>query len=70
MSKHRKPASALLSALPVRYRSRVGAAFAALGVLVSIAAVVFADRPEVAVIVQVMTALGVVAPSGEETDTE
>ncbi|WP_282703761.1 hypothetical protein [Streptomyces sp. CC219B] len=60
MSKHRKPASAFLSALPVRYRSRVAAVIAALGVLVSIAAVVYADRPEVALIVQVATSLGLV----------
>ncbi len=60
MSKHRKPVSALLSALPVRYRSRVGAVIATLGVLVSIAATVYADQPEVALIVQVATSLGLV----------
>ncbi|RPF45752.1 hypothetical protein EDD96_2316 [Streptomyces sp. Ag109_G2-6] len=60
MSKHRKPVAAVLSALPVRYRSRAGAVVAALGVIVSIAATVYADRPEVALIVQVATALGLV----------
>ncbi|MEU3265125.1 DUF7439 family protein [Streptomyces bacillaris] len=60
MSKHRKPVATLLSALPVRYRSRVGAFFAALGVLVSIAAIVYADKPEVALIVQIATSLGLV----------
>jgi hypothetical protein len=60
VSKHRKPAAVFLSVLPVRYRSRVGAVFAALGILVSIAAIVYADKPEVALIVQVATALGLV----------
>ncbi|NUK41796.1 hypothetical protein HRW13_13065 [Streptomyces lunaelactis] len=60
MSKHRKPAAVFLSVLPVRYRSRVGAVFAALGILVSIAAIVYADKPEVALIVQIATALGLV----------
>ncbi|MFE7124023.1 hypothetical protein [Streptomyces sp. NPDC057617] len=44
----------------------MGAVTAALGVLFSIAAVVFADRPEVAVIVQFLTAIGVVAPDASE----
>ncbi|MEU5427604.1 hypothetical protein AB0H73_18645 [Streptomyces olivoreticuli] len=61
---------ALLDALPVRYRSRVGAALAAVGVLVSVAAIVYADSPEVAVIVQVLTALGVVAPAEDESEAE
>lgn len=67
MSKHRRPASLLLSVMPVRYRSRAGAVIAALGVMVSIAAIVYADKPEVAVIVQIATALGVVegSDSGE-----
>ncbi|MER7109680.1 DUF7439 family protein [Streptomyces sp. NPDC000229] len=60
MNKHRKPMGVFLSALPVRYRSRAGAVIAALGVLVSIAAIVYADKPEVALIVQVATALGLV----------
>ncbi|MEU2111510.1 hypothetical protein [Streptomyces sp. NPDC019507] len=67
MSKHRKPASAFLSILPVRYRSRVGAVFAALGVVVSVLAVLYADRPEVALIIQVATALGLVdGPDSED----
>ncbi|SNS50646.1 DUF7439 family protein [Actinacidiphila glaucinigra] len=60
MSKHRKPVAAFLSFLPVRYRSRAGAIVAALGVLVSVLAIVYADRPEVALIIQVATALGLV----------
>ncbi|EFL15315.1 hypothetical protein [Streptomyces sp. C] len=63
MSKHRKPASLILSALPVRYRSRFGAVVAALGVMVSVAAIVYADKPEVALIVQIATALGIVEGS-------
>ncbi|MGW0705079.1 DUF7439 family protein [Streptomyces sp. NPDC002643] len=66
MSKHRRPASLLLSVMPVRYRSRAGAVIAALGVMVSVAAIVYADKPEVAVIVQIATALGVVEPSDGE----
>ncbi|WP_217129363.1 hypothetical protein [Streptomyces sp. AC558_RSS880] len=66
MSKHRKPAAVFLSVLPVRYRSRVGAVFAALGVLVSVAAIVYADKPEVALIVQVATSLGLVERPGDE----
>ncbi|WP_329559518.1 hypothetical protein OG711_15570 [Streptomyces uncialis] len=58
--------AALVASLPVRYRSRVGAALAALGVLVSVAAIVYADSPEVAVIIQLLTALGVVAPDESE----
>ncbi|MFI6205900.1 hypothetical protein ACIBAI_05795 [Streptomyces sp. NPDC051041] len=66
MSKHRKPVAAFLSVLPVRYRSRAGAVCAALGVLVSVAAVVYADRPEIALIVQVATSLGLVDRPGDE----
>ncbi|MEV7282604.1 hypothetical protein [Streptomyces sp. NPDC093111] len=64
-----KPIS-LVALLPVRYRSRVGAALAALGVIVSIASIVYADSPEVAVIVQILTALGVVAPSEDGSEEE
>ncbi|MFD7738068.1 hypothetical protein [Kitasatospora sp. NPDC059800] len=57
----------LVSLLPVRYRTRVGAALALIGVIVSALAVAYADRPEIALAVQVLTALGVVAP-GEPGD--
>lgn len=66
MSKLRSPVATLVDSLPVRYRSRVGAALATLGVIVSIAAVAYTDRPEVAVIVQILTALGVVAPDDSD----
>lgn len=69
MSKMQIPGSrpiTLVSLLPVRYRSRVGAALALVGVIVSALAVAYADRPEIALIVQVLTALGVVAP--DESD--
>ncbi|MFK0099249.1 hypothetical protein [Streptomyces sp. NPDC091040] len=66
MSKHRKPVAAFLSTLPVRYRSRVAAIVAALGVVVSAVAVVYADRPEVALIVQVATSLGLVDGDGPD----
>ncbi|MCX5237215.1 hypothetical protein OG824_18615 [Streptomyces prunicolor] len=69
MSKHRRPASVLVSVLPVRYRTRIGAVLSALGVIVSVAAIVYADRPEVALIVQVATALGLVEGSdSDETE--
>jgi len=77
MSKHRAPDAEsgsrsplrlILSALPVRYRSRAGAVIAALGVLVSVAAILYADRPEVALIVQVATAIGLVGPDSDETE--
>ncbi|MCJ0870248.1 hypothetical protein [Streptomyces sp. AP-93] len=69
MSKMLMPGSkplGLVSLLPVRYRTRAGAILAAIGVAVSVAAIVYADSPEVAVIVQILTALGVVAPSDRE----
>lgn len=63
-----KPPS-FLSLLPVRYRSRAGAYVAALGVVVSVCAVVYADKPEVAVIVQIATALGLVeSPDSDSTE--
>ncbi|MGW2541550.1 DUF7439 family protein [Kitasatospora sp. NPDC001574] len=58
----------LVSLLPVRYRSRVGATLAFAGVVVSALAVAYADRPEIALAVQVLTALGVVAPEDPGTD--
>ncbi|WP_328310275.1 hypothetical protein OG432_11070 [Streptomyces sp. NBC_00442] len=70
MSKMLMPGSkpiSLVSLLPVRYRTRVGAVLSAVGVAVSIAAIVYADSPEVAVIVQILTALGVVAPSEDDS---
>lgn len=73
MSKMQMPGSkpiSLVALLPVRYRSRVGAFLAALGVVVSIASIVYADSPEVAVIVQIMTALGVVAPREKGSSEE
>ncbi|WP_411120613.1 hypothetical protein [Streptomyces sp. x-19] len=67
MNKIRGPIAGIVNALPVRYRTRVGATIAGLGVLVSIAAVVFADRAEVAVIVQFLTAIGVVVPDDSDS---
>ncbi|MBT2544515.1 MULTISPECIES: DUF7439 family protein [Streptomyces] len=72
MSKMLMPGSkppSLLSLLPVRYRSRAGAFLAALGVIVSVCAIVYADKPEVAVIVQIATALGLVeSPDSDATE--
>lgn len=72
MSKMLMPGSkppGLLSLLPIRYRSRAGAFLAALGVIVSVCAIVYADKPEVAVIVQIATALGLVeSPDSEPTE--
>ncbi|PPT14801.1 DUF7439 family protein [Streptomyces cinnamoneus] len=72
MSKHQIPGAkpiTVLSMLPVRYRTRVGAILALVGVIVSALAVAYADRPEIALAVQVLTALGVVAPD-EPDQTE
>ncbi|MEU5902150.1 DUF7439 family protein [Streptomyces venezuelae] len=71
MSKMQMPGSkpiSLVNLLPVRYRTRVGAVLAAVGVLVSIASIVYADSPEVAVIVQILTALGVVETGSPDPD--
>ncbi|MGP3686252.1 DUF7439 family protein [Streptomyces sp. IBSNAI002] len=72
MSKMLMPGSkppSVLSLLPVRYRSRAGAFLAALGVIVSVCAIVYADKPEVAVIVQIATALGLVeSPDSDTTE--
>ncbi|MFJ8583567.1 hypothetical protein ACIRD2_02765 [Streptomyces sp. NPDC093595] len=73
MSKMQMPGSkpiSLVNLLPVRYRTRVGAVLAAVGVLVSIASIVYADSPEVAVIVQILTALGVVETGSPDLDDE
>lgn len=70
MSKLRGPLAALANTLPVRYRTRFGAVCAALGVIVSVAAIVYADSPEVAVIVQILTALGVVVPDDSDERLE
>ncbi|MGW6745428.1 DUF7439 family protein [Streptomyces sp. NPDC055025] len=69
MNKIRGPIAGIVNALPVRYRTRAGAVIAALGVLVSITAVVFTDRPEVAVVVQFLTAIGAIAPD-DSVDVE
>ncbi|MGV9312580.1 DUF7439 family protein [Streptomyces sp. NPDC003691] len=69
MTKLRGPAAAILAALPVRYRSRATAVIAALGVVVSAVAIVYADRPEVALIVQVATSIGLI-DDPESSDPE
>jgi hypothetical protein len=70
MSKLRGPAAALLARLPVQYRSRASAVFVTLGVIVSALSVSLADRPEIALAVQALTALGVVAPVGKDEPEE
>jgi hypothetical protein len=59
----RKAVSLVVSHLPTRYRSKTGLVTAALGVIVSLAAVLATDHPEVAVAVQALTALGFVEKS-------
>ncbi|MER5632176.1 DUF7439 family protein [Streptomyces nitrosporeus] len=66
MSKLKGAAALLVNRLPTRYRSRVGAVLAAAGVVVSVLAVVCADRPEVAVIVQMATSLGLVESATDD----
>ncbi|WP_438470801.1 DUF7439 family protein [Streptomyces asiaticus] len=50
----------LFDHLPTRYRSKAGLIIAALGVVVSILTVAATDHPEVAVVIQALTALGFV----------
>ena len=64
-------ASALFTALPTRYRSTFGLITSALAVVASILAVVVVDHPEVAIVLQVLTALGFVErPSSAPEDSD
>ncbi|MFF3249747.1 hypothetical protein ACFYWP_01785 [Actinacidiphila glaucinigra] len=53
-------AALVVEHLPTRYRSKVGLVTAALGVIVSLLSVVATDHPEVAIVIQALTALGFV----------
>ncbi|MFI5863573.1 hypothetical protein [Streptomyces sp. NPDC051546] len=70
MSKHSKVSSKGLSiiarALPTRYKSKAGLAASVLGVILSVAAVIATDHPEVAVALQALTAFGFVEQSDPE----
>ena len=70
MAKHAAPTgkavSLVVKHLPTRYRSKTGLVTAVLGVVVSILSLVAVDRPEVAVVIQALTALGFV----EQSDTK
>ncbi|MEU9795076.1 hypothetical protein AB0E27_31575 [Streptomyces sparsogenes] len=67
MSKHRKLSAKGLGliarALPTKYRSKAGLIAAILGVILSAAAVVGTDYPQVALVIQALTALGFVESS-------
>ncbi|MGW0861308.1 DUF7439 family protein [Streptomyces sp. NPDC002611] len=65
--KHSKPSAKAVSFvvghLPTRYRSKKGLVAAALGVIVSLGAILATDHPEAAVAIQALTALGFVEKS-------
>lgn len=69
MSKRRKVSEKGLrlvaQALPTKYKSKAGLAAAALGLLVSLAAVYGADRPEVAAVIQALTVYGFIENGSE-----
>lgn len=66
MARHKKPAALILPLLPKKAQPYAKAAVATIGALAGLAALYFADEPKVAVVLQVLTALGVYAqPNGE-----
>ncbi|MEU8133226.1 DUF7439 family protein [Streptodolium elevatio] len=58
-------AASIVGLLPTRYRSKVGLAAALVGVVVSAVALESADHPEVAIVIQALTALGFVEKPSE-----
>ncbi|AXQ62352.1 hypothetical protein SEA_TRVXSCOTT_26 [Streptomyces phage TrvxScott] len=69
MSKHRKVSAKGLSvitrALPTKYKSKAGLIAAVAGLVVSVAAIVGTDHPEVAAVIQALTAFGFVENDSE-----
>jgi hypothetical protein len=70
VSRHRKVTKkglgAIARALPTKYRGKAGLVAATLGVLLSVAAVVGTDYPQVALAIQALTAFGFVEQSDSE----
>ncbi|MEU0344252.1 hypothetical protein ABZ092_36260 [Streptomyces bobili] len=69
MSKHRKVSAkglgVITRALPTKYKSKAGLVSAIVGLLVSLAAVLGTDYPQLAVVVQALTAFGFVESDPE-----
>ncbi|ATI18728.1 hypothetical protein SEA_DAUDAU_27 [Streptomyces phage Daudau] len=65
-----KAVALVVTHLPTRYRSKTGLVTAALGVVVSVLSVVAVHRPEVAVAIQALTALGFVEQDGSDDSEE
>ncbi|MGW3323871.1 DUF7439 family protein [Streptomyces virginiae] len=57
---------AIARALPTKYKSRTGQVASILGVVLSVAAILATDYPEVAVALQALTAFGFVEQSDSE----
>lgn len=58
----------LQAILPQNVRPKVKLVLAVIGVAASVAAIFYADRPEVALAIQALTALGVLGPNGRLTE--
>ncbi|MFH8414345.1 DUF7439 family protein [Streptomyces collinus] len=69
MSKHRKVSKkglgVIARALPTKYKSKAGLVAAVVGLVVSVAAIVGTDYPEVAAVIQALTAFGFVENDSE-----
>ncbi|MFF7800263.1 DUF7439 family protein [Streptomyces olivaceus] len=69
MSKHRKVSAkglgVITRALPTKYKSKAGLVAALVGLAVSVAAIVGTDHPEVAAVIQALTAFGFVESGSE-----
>lgn len=69
MSKHRKVSAkglgVITRALPTKYKSKAGLVAAIVGLAVSVAAIVGTDHPEVAAVIQALTAFGFVESGSE-----
>ncbi|MBQ0949257.1 MULTISPECIES: hypothetical protein [unclassified Streptomyces] len=69
MSKHRKVSAkglgVITRALPTKYKSKAGLVAAIVGLAVSVAAIVGTDHPEVAAVIQALTAFGFVENDSE-----
>ncbi|GAA0967369.1 DUF7439 family protein [Actinocorallia libanotica] len=65
----KKPISLILPLLPAKLRPKAKAVVAAVGALAGVAVLVAGDQPEVAVVINALTALGVYAqPNGETAE--
>lgn len=69
MSKHRKVSDkglrVIARTLPTKYKSKTGLVAALVGLVLSVAAIVGTDHPEVAAVIQALTAFGFVEPDSE-----